>query len=97
GDRNAAIGKFRAAAAADDALAFDEPAPWYIPPREALAHALLATGDAAAAESALREELARRPKSGRALFALARALKEQGKPADAVEREFAIAWKDADT
>ena len=96
GDGTEAIERFQAAARVDDALAFDEPAPWYIPPREALARAMLEAGDAAGAENVLREELARRPKGGRALFALIKAMQQQAKPTVALEQEFAVAWKDAD-
>ena len=97
GDDVAAIRHFTAAAAAEDALAYDEPAPWTVPPREALGAALLAAGDVASAEQVFVAELSRRPRSGRALFGLAAALKAQGKPAGAVEEQFASAWKNADT
>lgn len=97
GDAAAAIGHFTVAAAAEDALAYDEPAPWSVPPREPLGAALLATGDPASAEQVFVAELSRRPRSGRALYGLAAALKAQGKPAGAVEEQFASAWKNADS
>ncbi|MEO8133647.1 MAG: hypothetical protein ABI831_06710 [Betaproteobacteria bacterium] len=96
-ERDAAIAAFRAAAAAEDALAFDEPAPWYVPAREPLGRVLLDNGDPAAAEVVFTDELKRRPKSGRALFGLAAALKAQGKPSAAAQREFRRAWKSADS
>jgi len=61
GDAPGAIAAFTAAAAAEDALAYDEPSPWYIPAREMLAEVLLATGDRTAAKRVLQVEVARRP------------------------------------
>ena len=96
-DTAGAIATLRRAAAAEDALAYDEPAVWYIPARESLARVLLATGDPAEAETVLRDELSRRPHSGRALFILAESQRRQLLDAAAVERDFERAWKDADT
>jgi hypothetical protein len=92
-----AIAKLEAAATAEDKLAYDEPAVWTIPPREALAGVFLASAQAVEAERVLRDELSRRPNSGRALFALATAQRAQRKDSAAVERDFALAWMDADT
>ena len=97
GDRVEAVRHFTRAAAAEDALAYDEPAPWYVPAREPLGAVLLASGDAAGAEQVFNAELARHLRSGRALFGLAAALKAQGKPAAAIEQQFARAWKNADS
>ena len=96
-DRDEAIARLRAAAAIEDTLAYQEPAVWYIPPREALADELLAAGRGEEAEQVIRDELARRPNSGRALHVLIAALRAQGKDATDAVRAFAAAWKDADT
>ena len=99
GDRKASIESWRRAVNAQDALSYDEPPPWYYPVRESLAAALLRDGEALEAEQVFREDLARNPRNGRSLFGLWEALKAQKKTADAVwvERQFAAAWKDADT
>jgi len=81
-----------------DALAYDEPPPWYYPVRESLGAALLQSGDAPAAEAVFREGLRRSPHNGRMLFGLLESLKAQ-KKTDAVavvQQEFDAAWKGAD-
>ena len=97
GDHVAAIAFFETGIAAEDALEYDEPSPWYLPVREPLGAALLAQGDATAAEVVFTAELTKHPRSGRALFGLAAALKAQGKPVEGVEREFVQAWRNADS
>jgi len=67
-----AAARFEAAARAQDALAYDEPAPWIIPPREAWGELLLAQGDRAGAERVLRDEQRLRPGSFRTLALLRR-------------------------
>lgn len=98
GDHAASIESWRKAVSLQDALFYDEPPPWYYPVRESLGAALLRDGRAGEAEQVFREDLARNPRSGRSLFGLLESLKAQKKAADAawVEREFAVAWKDAD-
>jgi tetratricopeptide (TPR) repeat protein len=98
GDRKGSIEIWRRAVAAEDALLYDEPPPWYYPVRESLGAALLRDGQAEAAEAVFREDLSRNPRNGRSLFGLAEALKVEQRTADAswVERQFAAAWKDAD-
>ncbi|HTY42356.1 MAG TPA: hypothetical protein VMH79_10830 [Thermoanaerobaculia bacterium] len=99
GDRKAAIASWTKAVAAEDALAYDEPAAWYYPTRESLGAALLLDGQAAEAESVFRADLDRNPRNGRSLYGLAAALRAQQKVADAAwaEAQFEVAWKDADT
>jgi tetratricopeptide (TPR) repeat protein len=99
GDRAGAIASWTKAVAAEDALAYDEPPPWYYPTRESLGAALLADGQAAEAERVFREDLVRHPRSGRSLFGLIAALKAQKKEVGAAwaEAQFEVAWKDADT
>jgi tetratricopeptide (TPR) repeat protein len=98
-DRPAAIASWQQAVAAEDSLAYDEPAAWQIPMREALGGALLAAGQPAEAEKVFRADLEKNPRNPRSLFGLAESLKVQGKTADAawVQAQFEVAWKDADT
>jgi tetratricopeptide (TPR) repeat protein len=81
-----------------DALNYDEPPDWYLPPREQLGAVLLASGKAAEAESTFRADLRQNPKNGRSLFGLAEALKAQSKTNEAVDitSQFQALWKDAD-
>jgi tetratricopeptide (TPR) repeat protein len=98
GDKQAAFDSLNKAAAAEDAMYYDEPADWDLPVREVLGALLLSSGDAAEAEKVFREELRRHHGNGRAMFGLAESLKLQGKRAEAekVATEFGKAWKDAD-
>ena len=99
GDRKAAIASWVAAVAAEDALAYDEPAAWYYPVRESLGAALLRDGRPAEAEVVFRADLEINPRNGRSLYGLAAALEAQKKTADAAwaRAQFETAWKDADT
>jgi tetratricopeptide (TPR) repeat protein len=99
GDRAAALTSWSKAVAAEDALAYDEPAPWYYPVRESLGAALLADGQAAAAEKVFRADLEINPRNGRSLYGLAATLEAQGRAADAAwaVAQFETAWKDSDT
>jgi hypothetical protein len=98
GDNAAAISYLREAAAAEDALAYDEPPGWYLPSRDALGAALMRECDYPAAEQVYRDELAGHPESGRALFGLRAALAAQGREreAAAVQKRFVRAWRAAD-
>jgi tetratricopeptide (TPR) repeat protein len=88
---------WRRAVAAQDALNYDEPPPWFYPVRESLGAALLRAGRPGEAETVFREGLRRTPRSGRLLFGLLEALKAQNKSAAArsVQVEFDRAWKQA--
>lgn len=99
GDRKGAIEMLRAAAASEAKVNYAEPPDWDLPIREWLGRALLRDGQFAEAEKAYREEIARNPRNGRALFGLAEALRKQDKTAsaDLVRREFERAWTGADT
>src|SRR6185503_9297980 len=99
GDKQAAFDLLNKAIVAEDGTSYAEPADWDLPGREVLGGALLASGDAAAAEKVFREEIRRRPRNGRALFGLAESLRRQGKtgPANSVQAEFENAWQYADT
>jgi len=97
-DFDAAIGHYRAAARLEDALTYDEPPAWYHPVRNMLGNALLEAGRAAEAEAAFREDLRFVRNTGWSLSGLERALRAQGRTADAdaVGQRFSDAWKWAD-
>lgn len=86
------------AARAEDALNYDEPPDWYLPPRETLGAVLLEDKHPAEAERVFREELQWHPKNPRALFGLAESLAAQGKKDEAakVRKDFEAGWKYAD-
>jgi hypothetical protein len=98
GNNAGAIAQLRLAAAAEDALAYDEPPGWYLPSRNALGVALLRDCDYPAAEQVYRDELKLHPESGRALFGLHAALLAQKRngEAAAVGKRFERAWRAAD-
>ena len=93
-----ALRLLRQAVAAQDALAYNEPADWFFPARHLLGAQLLIAGRAAEAERVYREDLERNPANGWALYGLAAALRAQGKTRDAaqVTRKFEAAWRHAD-
>lgn len=99
GDRKGATELFRAAVASEAKVNYAEPPDWDLPVREWLGRVLLLDGQYAEAEKIYREEIARNPRNGRALFGLAEALKKQGKESSAelVRREFEQVWANADT
>jgi tetratricopeptide (TPR) repeat protein len=93
------IKELQAAVAAEDALAYDEPPAWFLPARESLGGALMASARYTEAERIFRDDLERNRRNGRSLYGLMESLKAQGKT-DAsrmVELEFQVAWKDADS
>jgi tetratricopeptide (TPR) repeat protein len=98
GHSDEAAALLRQAAAAEDKLAYDEPADWFIPARHMLGAVLLKAGHAAEAEAAYRDDLQRNPENGWALHGLAQALNAQGRAADAAaaQNRFAAAWRNAD-
>src|SRR5215813_2017644 len=93
-----ALRLLRQAVAAQDELAYNEPADWFFPARHLLGAQLLIAGRAAEAERVYREDLERNPANGWALHGLATALRAQGKTRDAaqVTRKFEAAWRHAD-
>ncbi|TAH39500.1 MAG: hypothetical protein EYC70_01575 [Planctomycetota bacterium] len=98
GGTEAAVGELRAAAAAEDALRYNEPPDWMTPARHALGAVLLNAGRIAEAEAEYREDLARNPGNGWSLFGLARCLRARGAEAEAeaTERLFQRVWSHAD-
>ncbi|HKP88139.1 MAG TPA: tetratricopeptide repeat protein [Blastocatellia bacterium] len=97
-DKKAAIELLKKAVEVEDSLNYTEPADWVMPVRESLGAALISSGDYAEAEKVFRADLEKNPRSGRSLFGLSESLKAQGKTSAAasVQREFQVAWKNAD-
>jgi predicted Zn-dependent protease len=81
-----------------DSLRYNEPEDWYLPMRHLLGAVLLEAGRPADAEKVYREDLAKHPRNGWALYGLAKSLRVQGKndPAEVAEEQFAMAWMHAD-
>ena len=98
GHAGEAVSRLREAVQKEDALAYDEPADWFVPVRHQLGAVLLTMGQASAAERVYREDVSRHPHNGWALFGLAQALTAQEKTIDAasVRQQFKDAWKHAD-
>lgn len=92
------IAKLREAVAAEDALAYNEPADWPLPVRPYLGAALLEAGDAKAAAEAFGQDLNTYPENGWSLFGLAQAQEKLGQADAAREtaRRQAAAWQWAD-
>jgi tetratricopeptide (TPR) repeat protein len=92
------LASLREAAAREDKLRYDEPPDWIQPVRHALGAALLQAGRFAEAEAVFREDLAKLPDNGWALYGLSRALQLQKKTteAEAVEKRFDAVWRQAD-
>jgi tetratricopeptide (TPR) repeat protein len=99
GDHDGAFAKLAEAAAAEDALRYDEPRGWMTPVRHAIGALALEQCRIELAETAYREDLERNPENGWALHGLAECLRQKGEvaEADAVQARFAIAWQHADT
>ncbi|MBV9724143.1 MAG: hypothetical protein JO299_03115 [Gammaproteobacteria bacterium] len=93
-----ALAQLRAAVAAQDGLAYNEPADWLFPVRHLLGAQLLIAERPAEAERVYREDLQRNPGNGWALYGLGAALRSQGKAAEAarVGGQLADAWRHAD-
>ncbi len=92
------IAALREAVAAEDALAYNEPADWPLPVRPYLGAALLDAGDAAGAAEAFGQDLKTYPENGWSLFGLAQAQQKLGQ-ADAARdtsHRQAAAWQWAD-
>ncbi len=98
GKHEQAIAALREAAAAEDALAYNEPADWPLPVRPYLGAALLETNDAKGAADAFGQDLKTYPHNGWSLFGLAQAQLKLGQVDAAREtsRRQAAAWQWAD-
>lgn len=93
-----AIAALREAAAAEDALAYNEPADWPLPVRPYLGAALLDAGNAKDAAAAFEQDLKTYPLNGWSLFGLAEAQQKLGQADAAREtsQRQAAAWQWAD-
>jgi tetratricopeptide (TPR) repeat protein len=98
GRRTSAVHRLERAVRLQDGLRYNEPPDWYFPARHYLGAALLEAGQPAEAETVYWQDLARNRENGYALFGLARAIRAQGRTAEAeaIEARFRTAWKDAD-
>jgi tetratricopeptide (TPR) repeat protein len=97
-DLEKSLDYWRRAVEQQDALAYDEPPPWFYPVRESLGAALLRARLPADAELVFRADLERNRRDGRALFGLLESLRAQHKDIQAewVRGEFEAAWRKAD-
>jgi pimeloyl-ACP methyl ester carboxylesterase len=95
----AAVDHFRGAVRMEDALTYDEPPPWYHSARNLLGETLLRARRYAEAEQAFREDVWYLRENGWSLSGLERALRAQGKGAEAheVSRRLEKAWMHADS
>lgn len=93
-----AEGYFRQSIAAQDALLYDEPPPWFRPQRQALGMFLVRQGRAAEAIPLFEEGLKLFPDNGWDLFGLTAALRASGQAvkADEAATRFQRAWSTAD-
>lgn len=97
GNVEEAVLLLRRAVAHEDGLRYYEPPLWHYPVRHLLGAVLLAAHRSEEAEQVYREDLARHPENGWALYGLGESLRAQGKPdAVAVEERFQKAWARAD-
>jgi tetratricopeptide (TPR) repeat protein len=94
-DDKGAIDSLTQAVAAEDALNYSEPPPWYPPVRPMLGHVLLEAKQLPEAEKVFRADLDRNPRDGRALSGLRDCLNAQGRKyeADQIDQQFRAAWK----
>jgi len=97
-DDKMAIDSLTHAVAAEDALNYSEPPPWYPPVRPMLGCVLLEAKQLPEAEKVFRADLEKNARDGRALSGLRDCLKAQDRQyeADQIDRQFRAAWKVAD-
>jgi tetratricopeptide (TPR) repeat protein len=94
-DDKAAIDFLTQAVAAEDALNYSEPPPWFPHVRPMLGRVLLANNQLPEAEKVFRADLEKNPRNGRALSGLRDCLKAQDRTyeADQIDKQFRAAWK----
>lgn len=97
GDHERAFAELRTAVVRSDALRYDEPWGWMMPPRHALGALLLEAGRAAEAAVVYREDLVQHPHNGWALHGLAECQRRLGEAdaAMATNAAFERAWSTA--
>jgi len=98
GDTAEMIKQLEQAVAAQDAMAYMEPAFWPIPARPALGAALLKSGESVKAEQVFRQDLQKWPRNGWGLLGLEESLRAQGKvqQAEDVKRQRVATWARSD-
>jgi tetratricopeptide (TPR) repeat protein len=98
GNWSEAVAQYDRGVRLEDALVYNEPADWAMPPRHVLGAALLKAGRPAEAESVYWEDLRRNPENGWALAGLAAALdaQQKGDAARQARERLAQAWARAD-
>jgi tetratricopeptide (TPR) repeat protein len=98
GKTDSAFFHLREAVKLDNALAYDEPWSWMVPPSHALGALLLESGAADEPEEVYRQDLKRHRNNGWALHGLAEALQRKGNTQGANEARAAFekAWARAD-
>jgi tetratricopeptide (TPR) repeat protein len=98
GDSAEGFGLLKVAAKKEHALGYTEPPYYARPVEESLGYAYLHAHSWELAREAFNDELLLRPKSGFALFGIARSYELQGRPSDATQayKEFLAAWPHAD-
>src|SRR5262249_50277952 len=98
GHTDEAVRLLQDAVAAEDALPYTQPPPWYQPVRHRLGAVLLHADRLPEAEAVYREDLRRNPDNGWALNGLAATLRREGRTAEAaaVEERQHQAWARAD-
>ncbi len=98
GNTDDAVTRLREAVAAQDALSYDEPPPFYYPVRQSLGAVLLTAGRVGDAETVYRDDLARNPHNGWSLYGLQQCLHARNAAAEAaaVQKQFKQAWARAD-
>lgn len=99
GNTDASIAAWRAAVAAEDAIAYNEPPDWFYPTRESLGGALLRAKKYDEADLIFRQDLERNPNNGRSLWGRWQAMRAQDGDVPAtlvVRRRWQDAWNDAD-
>lgn len=95
---NTAIENLRKAVLLEDALIYNEPSAWHIPPRQNLGAVLLKAKQYKEAEKVYKEDLANLRQNGWSLMGLYKSLMAQGKikEAEKVKTEFDEAWQYSD-
>jgi tetratricopeptide (TPR) repeat protein len=98
GARERGLSELRAAVKLEDSLKYDEPPDWLIPMRHSFGASLINAGRYAEAEKVYREDIARLPEDGWALFGLSQSLRGQGKKREAapIDARFKQVWQKAD-
>ncbi len=93
-----ALASLRLAVAAEDMLAYNEPADWPLPTRSYLGAALLESGNPSAAADVYQQDLKSYPDNGWSLFGLALAQQRMGQTSAALatQRRQVAAWQWAD-